>query len=372
MRRPAGFLPLTFILFGVHWGAWLTALPDLAAHYELSSGPLGAMITAGFAVALPVMLASGRLLDRVGAAWGIGVPALVMASGLALVATLPPIPVLVVGVIFITAGSGAYDVGINGVAMGDARWSRSARLTLLHASFSAGGVAGALAAGSLIGAGLPFTLVYGVLIGALLLAAAVASRGHWAVAASTGAVPRDIAVAVLPLALLAAIGFVASGSLETWSAIYLRDELGAGAFVGALGPAAFHVAMLSGRLVGAAVAGRLGAATTLGIAGLATLTGMALALAATAPALAIPGMALAALGSSFTVPLILSLAAGRSGAHAGRAASYVFSLGYAGFLVAPTVVGFLSEAAGLRAGLLVIPVAGAIIALASRSRVARA
>jgi MFS family permease len=99
---------------------------------------------------------------------------------------------------------------------------------------------------------------------------------------------------------------------------------------------------------------------------------MALALAATTPALAIPGMALAALGSSFTVPLILSLAAGRSGAHAGRAASYVFSLGYAGFLVAPTVVGFLSEAAGLRAGLLVIPVAGAIIALASRSRVARA
>ena len=371
MRRTAGFLPLTFILFGLHWGAWLASLPDLAAHYELSSAPLGAMITAGFAVALPVMLASGRLLDRMGAAWGIGAPALLMASGLALVATLPPIPLLVLGVILITAGSGAYDVGINGVAMGDAGWSRSARLTLLHASFSGGGVVGALAAGSLIGSGVGFTVVYVVLIGALLLAAAVATRGHWAVAASMGAVPRDIALAVLPLAVLAAVGFIASGSLETWSAIYLREELGAGAFVGALGPAAFHAAMLAGRLVGAAVAGWLGPRDTLGVGGVATAAGMTVALLVSVPGLAIPGMAVAALGGSFVLPVILSLAAGRAGAFAGRAASYVFSLGYTGFLVAPSVVGFLSEAAGLRAGLLVIPVAGVIIALASRSRVAR-
>jgi len=371
MRRTAGLLPLAFGLFGVHWGAWLAALPDLAAHYQLSSGPLGAMITAGFAIALPVMLIAGRFLDRWGAAWGIGAPALLMATGLLIVVTLPPIPVLVAGVILITAGSGAYDVGINGVAMGHAEWSRSARLTLLHASFSAGGVVGALASGLLIGAGLPFTLVYALLVAALLLAAALASRGSWEVTAVTGAVPRGIALAMLPLALLAAIGFVASGSLETWSAIYLRDELGAGAFVGSLGPAAFHAAMLAGRLVGAAVAGWLGAASTLGAAGLATLTGMSLALLTDAPSVAIPGMALAALGASFSVPVILSLAAARSGAHAGRAASYVFSLGYTGFLVAPTLVGFLSELAGLRGGLLVIPLAGAVIAIASRTRVAR-
>lgn len=329
------------------------------------------MIAASFAVALPVMLAGGRLLDRLGAAWGIGAPALLMASGLALVATLPPIPLLVVGVILITAGSGAYDVGIHGVAMGDARWSRSTRLTLLHASFSAGGVGGALTAGSLIGAGVPFTIVYLLLVGALVLAATVAARGHWAVAASIGAVPRGIALSILPLAALAAVGFVASGSLETWSAIYLRDELGAGAFVGALGPAAFHVAMLTGRLAGAAVAGWLGPRDTLGVAGVATSAGMSVALLATVPTLAIPGMAVAALGGSFVLPVILSLAAGRAGAFAGRAASYVFSLGYVGFLVAPTVVGLLSELGGLRVGLLVIPIGGAVIALASRLPVSR-
>jgi hypothetical protein len=71
------------------------------------------------------------------------------------------------------------------------------------------------------------------------------------------------------------------------------------------------------------------------------------------------------------LPVILSLAAGRAGPFAGRAASYVFSLGYSGFLLAPTVVGLLSELGGLRVGLLVIPVAGGVIALASRSRITR-
>ena len=51
------------------------ALPDLAGRYGLSEGPLGALLTTGFAIALPVMLVSGRLLDRWGARWGIGAPA---------------------------------------------------------------------------------------------------------------------------------------------------------------------------------------------------------------------------------------------------------------------------------------------------------
>ena len=361
-----------FALFGVHWGAWLAALPDLAAHYDLSSGPLGAMITAGFAVALPVMLASGRLLDRLGAAWGIGAPALLMVIGLAIVAVLPPIPLLVIGVILITAGSGAYDVGINGAAMGHASWGGSARLTLLHASFSAGGVVGAVGAGGALGAGVAFPIIYLGLVLVLSTAAMVAVRGSWEVAAAVGSVPRSIAMAVLPLALLAAVGFLASGSIETWSAIYLRDELGAGAFVGALGPAAFHTAMLAGRLIGAGVAGWLGGAATLAVAGSATMAGMGVALTAGTPAVAVPGVALAALGTSFLIPVILSLAARRAGAHAGRAASYVVSMGYTGLLVAPTVVGFVSEIAGLRTGLLVVPIAGAAIVLASRTRSIRA
>lgn len=367
MRRSRFLLPVAFFAFGILWGGWQAVLPDLARHYGLTTGPLGVMLTAGFAVSLPAMLGMGRFVDRFGAGLGMAVPAAVVAVGMLVVGALLPIQGLIAGVILMAAGSGAFDVAINGAAMGDAQWSRPARLTLLHAGFSGGGLIGAVGGGLLIGAGMPFQLAYVGLAALLLTTAAIASRAPWHAPARAGSVPRAIAAAMLPFAILTGLAFLAEGSMETWSAIYLRDDLGAAAFVGALGPAAFHAAMLTGRLIGAGVAGMLGAAATLLVAGSATVIGMTLALLASAPLLAIPGMAVAALGASFIVPVAVSLAAQRAGAHAGRAASYVLTAGYAGFLIGPSLIGILGEVAGLRLALLVVPIVGAIVALASRS-----
>lgn len=371
MRPVPLVLPLAFAAFGVLWGAWQAVLPDLADHYGLSTGPLGAILTAGFAVSLPAMIGTGRLIDRFGAALGMALPAVVMALGLVLIAALPGVPLLVVGIVFVAAGSGAFDVAINAAAMGDSGWSRPARLTLLHASFSGGGVAGAVGGGTVVATTTPFALVYPVLAAVLVVTAVAAARSSWPTASSPDAVPRAVAVAMLPLAALAGLAFLAEGSMETWSAIYLRDELGAAAFIGALGPAAFHAAMLAGRLIGVGLAGMLGARVTLLVAGSATFVGMAVALGVPLPAAAIPGMAVAALGASFIVPVAVSLAARRAGGHAGRAASYVLTLGYAGFLIGPSLVGILGELAGLRVALAVVPVAGAIVALASLTTVTR-
>ena len=370
MRPPP--LPIAFGVFGVLWGAWQAALPDLARHYDLASGPLGAILTAGFALSFPAMLGTGRLLDRMGAGWTIGLTAVVMAAGLGLVGLLPALPVVMLGVVLMAAGSGAYDVAINGAAMGDESWSRPARLTLLHAAFSGGGVVGAVAAGLLLGTSISFQAVYPAVAVALLGAALLAATAPWPARRDHAGVPRGVAMAMLPLAALAGLAFLAEGSMETWSAIYLRDDLGAVAFVGALGPAAFHAAMLVGRLIGAAVAGRLGAASTLLAAGSMTAVGMAVALLVPSPAVAIPGMALAALGASFVVPVVVSMAAERSGPNAGRAASYVLTLGYAGFLIGPSLVGILGEVSSLRLALSVVPLAAVLIAIASRTRLARA
>jgi Major Facilitator Superfamily len=371
MRFTGARLPIAFGVFGVLWGAWQAVLPDLAAARDLSSGPLGLMITLGFVASFPAMLGAGRLVDRLGAGWGIAVSALAIAVGLVVIATVAALPAAVAGVVLLMAGSGAYDVAINGAAMGDAAWSGPARLTLLHAAFSGGGMVGAVGAGLAIGSGTRFELVYMVLAGALLLTAVVMATSAWHRAREGGAVPRNVALALLPLAVLAGLAFLAEGSMETWSAIYLRDVLGAAALVGALGPAAFHGAMLVGRLVGAGVAGSLGAPTTLLVAGTMVVAGMATALLVPIAAVAIPAMAVAALGAAFVVPVVVSVSARRAGAHAGRAASYVLTLGYAGFLIGPSLVGIGGELVGLRLALVVVPVAAACIALASRTAVVR-
>lgn len=372
MPLRAWLLPLAFGVFGAVWGAWQAVLPDLAQRFGLSSGPLGLMLTAGFAVSLPAMLVSGRLLDRLGAGRVIALTAALMGVGLAGVATLASVPVLVVGVILFVLGSGTYDVAINGAALADGAWSRPARVTLLHAAFSGGGVVGAVGGGGVVAAGVSFALVYVVAAAALLGVAAVATGGRLDAERDGGAIPAKIAIAMLPLAVIAGLAFLVEGTLETWSAIYLRDVLGAAAFVGALGPGAFHAAMLVGRLVGVGVAGTLGAPATLLLAGGMTLVGMLVALLVPAIGVAIGGMAVAALGAAFVVPVVVSLAGRRAGGAAGRAASYVLTLGYAGFLVGPSIIGLLGELAGLRLALAVVPIAAATIALASRTSVARA
>src|SRR5688572_15146534 len=112
MRPRLPPLPMAFGAFGMVWGAWQAVLPDLADRFALSSGPLGAMLTAGFAVSLPAMLATGRLLDRVGAGRGIAITAMVMGTGLAVVSALASLPMLVVGIVLFVVGSGAFDVAI--------------------------------------------------------------------------------------------------------------------------------------------------------------------------------------------------------------------------------------------------------------------
>lgn len=369
MHRSAILLPAAFAVFGVHWGAWQAVLPDLAAAYGLSSGPLGAILTAGFAVSLPVMLGTGRLVDRLGAGWGMAIPAVVIAVGLGAVALGGPLWLLIAGVVAMVAGSGSYDVAINGAGMADPGWSRPARMTLLHAAFSGGGVVGAIGGGAAITAGVPIALVYSLVAAGMVGIGVVAAGSHPpAPATGEGSVGGALARMMIPFAVVAALAFLAEGSMETWSALYLRDDLGAAAFVGALGPAAFHAAMLAGRLIGAGVATSLGAAPTLLVAGSMTVVGMVVALAVPTPALAIPGMAVAALGAAFIVPVVVSLAAARAGRSAGRAASYVLTLGYAGFLIGPSLVGILGEIAGLRVALAIIPIAGLVIVVASRMR----
>ena len=369
MHRSALLLPAAFAVFGVHWGAWQAVLPDLAAAYGLSSGPLGAILTAGFAVSLPVMLGTGRLVDRLGAGWGMAIPAVVIAVGLGAVALGGPLWLLIAGVVAMVAGSGSYDVAINGAGMADPGWSRPARMTLLHAAFSGGGVVGAIGGGAAITAGVPIALVYSLVAAGMVGIGVVAAGSHPpAPATGEGSVGGALARMMIPFAVVAALAFLAEGSMETWSALYLRDDLGAAAFVGALGPAAFHAAMLAGRLIGAGVATSLGAAPTLLVAGSMTVVGMVVALAVPTPALAIPGMAVAALGAAFIVPVVVSLAAARAGRSAGRAASYVLTLGYAGFLIGPSLVGILGEIAGLRVALAIIPIAGLVIVVASRMR----
>jgi MFS family permease len=69
------------------------------------------------------------------------------------------------------------------------------------------------------------------------------------------------------------------------------------------------------------------------------------------------------LALSVVAPLAFSLAGEARPAEAGRASSVITTIGYAGFLFGPGIIGTVAEAATLRIGLLAVVVAGLSIAV---------
>lgn len=373
MRRASGswlfvLLLFTFGFFGLFWGAFAVLLADLSGALDLSPGPLGFALFVGAAASILAMALLGWAADRLGRRPFLVASASVFGAGIVGLALTRSYATLLAALVTLYAASGLYDVGINAAAVDLEKSTGRRFMTLLHAAFSGGGVAGALSAGALLSAGMDYRFVYlGVLIplGAVILA--VTMTGFPPSVESEGGeeIERSRLYRNVPLLLVAAIatlGLLSEGEMEHWSGIYLRQSLALPVLVGASGVAVFHAAMAVGRLGAAGVVLRFGNRRTLLGAGLLAAGGMALSLATREPLLVVAGFLVVGLALSAVVPVAFSTAGDLApSGRAGAAISVVTTFGYGGFLLGPVIVGGLAEVFGLRVALGTIVVAGILI-----------
>ena len=363
-----------FALFGLVFGVWQVALPDLQRALDLSGGALGQALTVGFLAAFPVALAGGRLSDRWGARRLIAAGAVLMALaflGLMIVRSYGALLLL----LFVFFGaSGAYDVGITAAALANEHAGGHGRLAYYHAAFSAAPGVGALVGGGLVALGLPYPYLYGGLAVALGVLTVPALRlrdtpapdpAAPAPASASAAPALGLGVWRLPglaaLAGIAALAYLAEGGLEDWMAIYLRGPLALSPALGAVGLGIIHGALLLGRLATGRLSHRVDRRRLMAGSGLLTALGMGLALATAWPPLVLAGLAVAGLALAGLAPTAFTLGGNRAPAHMGEVSAALTTVGYLGFLVGPVVIGGLSDVIGLRAALATLILAGALI-----------
>ena len=167
--------------------------------------------------------------------------------------------------------------------------------------------------------------------------------------------------AVAWIGALCFLAFMTEGAVADWSGVFLMQVAGATAAGAAAGFAGFSAAMVLGRVFGDWTVRRLGPAVVLrGGAGLAA-AGFGLAVAW--PAAGAAGFALVGLGVANMAPLLFS-AAGRAGPAASTGVAAVATLGYAGLLLGPPMVGAVSDVVGLRGALGLLVVAAGVLAAA--------
>lgn len=342
-------------------------LADLARALDLSPGPLGIALFAGAAASILSMAALGWTADRFGRRVFLSVTTAVFGLGIAGLAVAGGYAALILVLVVLYSASGLYDVGINAAAVDLEKVTGRRYMTLLHATFSAGGVVGALSAGGLLEAGIGFRSVYlAVLIPlcAVLLSVGITRFPRTEPVNYVEKPGRYDLFFSLPLLLVAAIAtlsMLSEGEMEHWSGIYLRENVGLPALLGSSGVAVFYGAMAIGRLASAAVVNRFGNRTTLLASGALISAGMSVALATQRPIVIITGFLLVGLALSAVVPVAFSMAGELAPGRAGSAVSVVTTFGYGGFLLGPVIVGGLAEFFGLRLALAVIAAAGVLV-----------
>lgn len=346
----------------------------------LAAGPLGGLLSGMAAGPLAARFGSGRTATR-GALLGLlGLPAIALAPGWVAFAG---------SMLLLGSADAVTDAAMNAHALRVQRRYRRSIINSFHALWSVGAVAGGLIGASAVALGVPRPAHLGGV--AVVLAVAVVVARRWQLdgpehaeqvaddaapvddAALHQAVPdagqgirqalRTAPWLLLGFAMLPTMAGAVEDAAASWSAIHLRETLGAAPFVAGLGFVAAQTLMVVGRVTGDRLVDHFGAAAVARTGSLLAAVGMLAVAAGPAPAVVIGGFALSGLGVSTLFPLGLAAAGNIPGVRSADGVAIASWLARLSFLAVPPVVGVVADAVGLRWGLALV-VLCALVAIA--------
>lgn len=346
---------LGFVIAGFAMACWAPLVPIAKANVGVDDAGFGLLLLCLGAGSLVAMPATGWLASRYGSKPLIAVGALGLVALLPMLALAGTAPLLAVSLAFFGAALGLLDVAINIHAVEVERDAPKPLMSGFHAMFSIGGFAGAAGMTLLLSLGLG--PVWAAVCGSLLsLAMLLLALPHLLSAKGGEPVPFSWPRGtVLVLAVLAGITFLVEGAVLDWGALLIvaRDLLGSEQ--SGIGYMLFAGAMTIGRLSGDRIVERVGGAKILVIGGFLAAFGILLALGAPFTGLALAGFVLIGFGASNIVPVLFSAAGRQKSMPPALAIAAVTTVGYAGILLGPALLGFVSQIFNL-------PVAFALLA----------
>ena len=353
-----------FFINGFSFASWIPRIAEVKTRLQIGEGELGLALFAVASGALLAMPLTGALATRYGSR---------LPTTLALVLFLlspigwsmaPSLAWLALGFLAIGITAGSLDVAMNAQAVTVESAASKPIMSSLHGFFSLGGMAGALAAGAIIGAGTSLVLhmvlvaVLAVPLGLLACGTMLADRAEAHAGGPAFAWPTR---GLLPIGVIAFCALLIEGAIADWSAVYMTEALGSPAVQAAWAFAAFQTAMAGGRFLGDRVIAALGRPRVARAGGTLAAIGLAGALLLDHPVAAIAGFALVGIGISATFPITVSAAAARGEMPPGHAVAAIATLGYTGFLVGPPTIGALAEAIGLPLALGLLPLLSLLV-----------
>lgn len=364
-----------FLVVGALFGTWFGRVPAFRDGLALSEGQLALALIVPTIGALITMQIAGSVIATHGSRRVLLLSAPLLPLTLLVAVLAGDLPTALLGLLLFGLVDGFVDVGMNAQGIAVERELGRPALSGMHAAWGVGAILAGLGATAAVAAGL--SLVQHLAIVAVVLTP-VAAAAALTLLDDRVAEPEEPAAArrggswragwsrrVLALGLIGGAAMLCEGAVSGWTALYLSDELGAGAALAAFGYTVFTVAQTGTRVVGDAIRRRVRPVLLVRATALTAAAGLALVLLAPGVGLALVALALLGIGLAVINPIVFSAVGHgveRTRDSAAAIARYT-TLTYGGILAGPAVIGWLADLTSVTVALacLFVPLAGILL-----------
>lgn len=340
-----------YFLGGFGFTSWASLIPFLRQQLQIQDDHLGFLLLAVGLGALIMMMLAGSIAGRLGCRRSLTIAGLAIAVVLNVLCYVPAYAAALVIAVLLGSSLGLLDVVVNINGIFIERKVHKRLMSGLQAMWSLGNFAGAAFFASLLHLGFYWKIV--MIAGAVFIGLCVcffAPHLHEERQASgKGAslvLPKG---EIVLIGLVCTIAFLVEGSINDWSGVFMTTEKGIDISQSGLGLTLFTASAFLARLPGDSLTMHFGPRRLLALSLPVAFAGFLGILLISGGPLLFASYILIGVGCANTVPIFYSSLGTQKDMPVADAVAAVSTIGYAGILLAPAVLGFSGRAFSLTA-----------------------
>ncbi len=353
-----------FFLTGICFSSWASRIPDIKMHLGLSDGAFGGLLfflPIGSFLGIPI---SGSLTAKHGSKKIVSIAALIYPIALISLGLTTTITQLAICLFLFGMAGNLFNVSVNTQAANLSKHFDKSITSTFHGFWSLAGFTGGLLGGFFVAKQIsPLQQFMTVaLVGWVFL---FFSR-KYLLPGETSSQPvskmwNKPSPLLLQFGLVALSNMICEGMMFDWSGVYFQKVVKVEEQFRTLGYISFMACMTTGRMFADRLINYWGARKQLMLSGLVVTLGLIIAVSYPNMIVSSIGFMFVGFGVSSVIPTIYGTVGKNAGP--GRASidlASVSSVGFFGFLIGPPIIGFISQAVGLRWAFLIISLLGIV------------
>lgn len=351
---------LMFLICGISVSSWAPMVPIVKQRTGLNEEQLGLLLLVMGAGAILTMPFAGRIIHKKGSRPVIIFSSILASLMLPLLTIVDTPLTLGIALFIFGAAMGCLDVSMNSQAVVVEDEMQRPVMSSFHGMFSVGGLIGALSFGLLLEI-FSSPLIAAVIISVLLL---ITVFTHYNYFLEHKPKEEKISggfkfpkVTVIMIGVFCFIAFLAEGALLDWSALFLKDHRSFSIAASGAGYAVFSIAMAIMRFTGDKLVHSLSRRTIVSWGAVIATAGLLVAVLLPYTITTMIGFLMIGIGAANIVPILFGSAGKADPSSPELALAAVTTMGYAGQLAGPAVIGLVAHQTSLpiAIGLLALP-----------------